>query len=262
MKKLIIIAGLTIVASNIVLGCACYMAQSFDLKYYDESTCIVAIKVIEKLKDDYEDRLAQYEKDTMNWDKEYPPVPFPPPDDYADFRIEVIKVFKGNLDKSVVNLRANGKNSSCYWEPEIGTNYIFYLDEMLTNDIVEVKECQRRIKNNSANYDSEIDALKILGAKKNGTFRIDQSSLSGNQDESYFSIKGKFRNGKRHGKWIVAEPKIYSKEQVEPRRKVLVLKFKNGYLMSVKYNEPNNKYTEHFTRRWKYYYEEKQAVKS
>lgn len=257
MKKLTAIAGLVII-SNILLGCSCYMIQSFDLKDYDESTHIAEIKVIEKLEDDYENRLAQYEKDTMNWDKEYPPIPLAPPNDYTDFRIEIIEVFKGNLDKSVVNLRANEKNSSCYWEPEVGKSYIFYLEEVLTEDkIVEVRGCQRRIRNDSENYDSEIEGLEILGAKKDGIFKISQSSLSDNQDEPHFSIKGKFRNGKRHGKWTIAESQIYSKDQVQLGRKVLVLRFKNGYLMSVKYDKPNNKYAEHFTRHWEYYYEEK-----
>jgi len=260
MKKITVIAGLIIVMSNIILGCTCYMVESFDLEDYDKSMYIAEIKIIEKSEDDYDYRLAQYEKETANWDEEYPLAPFPPPNNYTEFRIEVIEVFKGNLNKSVVSLRANEKNSSCYWEPEVGANYIFYLEEVLTdNKIVEVRGCQRRIRNDNENYDSEIEALKILGAKKDGAFKIDQSNLLDNQGEPYFPIKGKFKNGKRHGKWIIAEPKSYSKDQVQLGRKVLVLRYKNGHLMSVKYDQSKDKYAEYFTKYWEYYYEEKRS---
>lgn len=261
MKKITTIITLTICLSNVVIGCTCYLAESFNLEYYDESINIAEIKIIAKLKDNYEARLAQYKIDTMNWDKEYPPPPILPPNNYSEFRIEVIEVFKGNLNKSINKLRADEKNSSCYWEPEVGKSYIFYLGEILLikgDEIGEIQGCQRRIRNDNKNYKLEIEALKILKEKIEGKFKINQSELASDFDKPYISVSGRFKNGNRHGKWIIAEPIINSKGETPPEKKVLILRYRNGNLISVKYFEPyNNFVANYFTRNWKHYYEEK-----
>lgn len=261
MKKIITISVLIVSISNTIFGCSCYMVNSFDLSDFDESINIAEIKVLEKLKGDYEIRLAQYKIDTTNWDKEYPPPPLRPPDDYSEFQIEVIEIFKGSLNLSIIELRATGKYSSCYWEPEVGKTYIFYFGELLTerdNEIVEIGGCQRRIRNDSKNFNSEVEALKTFKEKRSGKFEIDQSDLINDLDRPYISIRGRFKKGKRFGRWIIAEPIIYSKDIKQPRKKLLVLRYKDGNLISIKFFEPNNaQMNNYILRRWKYYYEEK-----
>ncbi len=237
------------------------MAKSFDIQNYDESINIAEIKVIDKIDDNYEEKLAQYQKDTIGWNKKHPPIPMLPPNNFTEFNTEIIEVFKGKLTKRIIKLRATDKNSSCYWEPEIGKKYIFYFGEKTDNEeteVIEIGGCQRRIRVDSKNYSSEIKALRIFKEKKQGEFKIDQSNLANSSDKTYYSIKGKFKNGRRHGKWILAEPISYSKSKKEPRKKVLILKYINGKLKTIKYFRPNNNHVKnHFTRRWIYYYEER-----
>ena len=237
------------------------MTRSFDIQIYDESNNIAEIKVIEKVKDDYEERLTQYQKDTIGCRKIYPPIPFLHLNDFTEFNVEVIEVFKGNLRKGKMKLRTTDKNSSCYWEPKIGNNYIFYFGKVIDRkgrELIEIGECQRRIRTDSKEFSSETTALRILKAKKQGRFRIEQSDLTNSSNKPYFSVKGKFKNGKRHGKWILAEPISYSKTDTEYQEKILILKYKNGKLISVKHLKTNNsRIKNYFSRHWKYYYEEK-----
>ena len=90
MKKKILPAVFLFILSNISFGCTCYSIKSFDFENYDRSTDIVEIKVIEKIEDDYKDRLVQYKKDTTGWDKAYPPIPLYPPNNFTEFNVEVI----------------------------------------------------------------------------------------------------------------------------------------------------------------------------
>ncbi len=103
----------TLSIPKVIFGCTCYMTKSFDIQNYDESINIAEIKVIDKINDDYEERLAQYQKDTIGWNKEHPPIPMLPPNNFTEFNIEVIEIFKGNLKKGRTELRATEKNSSC-----------------------------------------------------------------------------------------------------------------------------------------------------
>jgi hypothetical protein len=263
MKKIAVISLLIISLPNVLFGCTCYLTESFNLQFYDQSENIAEIKVIEKLDNNYEDQLAQYQKDTIGWNEEYPPMPFLPPNDYAEFRIEVVEVFKGDLKKSITKLWAIEKSSSCYWEPKIGERYIFYFVKTKEeNEIfhVEIAGCQKRIWPDAKNYNSEVEALRLFKEKKEGTFAIDQSILINSLEESYFSIKGKFKNEQRHGKWTLAEPISYSNSQTEPRKSVLILKYKNGILKSVKYFEPNDNHAgNNFSWYWKEYYDERKV---
>jgi len=240
------------------------MTESFDIQVYDESSNIAEIKVIDKIDDGYEERLAKYQNDTIGWNKEYPPIPMLPPNNFTEFNVEVIEVFKGNLKKGKIKLRVIDKNSSCYWEPKTEKSYIFYFGERIDQkgiELIQIGGCQRRIRTDSNNYLSEANALRIFKDKNQGKFVVEQSDLINPPNKPYFSVKGKFKNGKRHGKWIIAEPIGYSKKETKHQEKVLILKYKNGKLMAVKYFKPNNNHTEnYFIRHWKYYYEERKTV--
>ncbi len=261
MKKVSLIIVLIVSFSNAIFGCICYGIESFSLNRYDESVNIVEIEVLEKIKDDYEDRLAKFKVDTINWNKKHPPLPLLPPNNYTEFKIAIVEVFKGKINKSTIKLRANERNFSCYWEPKIGKNYIFYLGETTMigkNETVEIFGCQRTIRFDSKNYETEKNSLKILKEKEHGRFKIDQSVLMKNPNKKYISMRGKFRNGRRHGRWIIAEPISYSKMETIPQEKVLVLRYKNGNVISVKYFEPKNEHIKYyFTRIWRNYYDEK-----
>ena len=261
MKKEIVILALFLSLPNIVFGCTCYAIESFNLHCYDNSSNIVEIKIIEKVHENYDERLEQYHIDTTNWNIGEPPIqPIRPPNTFVEFTIEIIKVYKGEVKMTTRTLRANDLNTSCHWEPEVGMSYIFYLGSTTINnndETIEIFGCQRRIRTDNKNYNSEIMALTILKDKKDGKFKVDQSELSKNLNQKFISIQGEFRNGKRHGKWKIAEP-INLNTKTTPTNNAITLEYKDDYLKCIKLKEISNKHINtNFIRPWYEYYNER-----
>ena len=228
---------------SFISACTRYETRSFNLYSYDESINIIELLITEKVKSDYEARKAQYEIDTTNWNKAKRPKPFSPLPNYTDFEIEIIEIYKGKANPKITKLRASGLNSSCYWEPKIDESYIFYLDEIeFENGVeyIEISTSPRLLNVKTSYYHSEKVAIKLLEAKSEGKFKINPSNLC-SEIGKYFPVQGKFKNGKRHGKWIIAEPVNRSSRcKIKPQKKVLVLNYKKGNLIFINYFSPKN----------------------
>lgn len=230
-----------------IIGCSCYSLETFSLYQYDISSIIIALEVLEKKDNGYEQLVEQYRKDTVNWNKPYHP-PLPPRNNYVDFYIKVEKLYKGSIHSAEIILRAEGKNSSCYWEPQIGKRFIMYLDQSINengSEIIEVGTCYRIIESTDPNYDTDKKALEIFQTKKRG-----KVNLTINQK---FILKGKFRKGKRHGTWKIYEPLEFLTDNEENR--VLSLSYKKGKLLEVKQYKSRDRHLNiNFIRHWNRYH--------
>lgn len=251
-----IITVLILICSNTILACQCLQTASFDLYNYDASINVAEIRILEKLGNESD------ENEILNLNDLLPLQPII--NDYTEFRIEINEVYKGNIDQKTILLKVRDKKSNCYWEPEVGVSYIFYMGESDFEEgekLLQIEGCQRRLKNNSNNYTTEKNILSILKAKNNGKFEANQGELIENVIEDYISISGSHKSGKREGKWIVNEPIDFGKNKPQLKRIVLILKYRHGDLKAVKYSEPTNMHLANaFTRRWKFYYEEKLLI--
>lgn len=227
------------------------MTRSFSLFYYDVVPNVVEMKIVKKLPptviEEYKDLIT-----------------------HTEFEIEIIEVFKGNINKEYKTLRVVQMGwTSCNWMPEVGTQYLFYLgdnfadtnqffDNPLKNKGVfeSTFGCQRSLESEGTDYHSEIKALRTIRDKTRGKFKIDQSSLFDSGKRNYFSIRGQMKNGKRHGKWILAEPRIYRSKEIDLKSKVIEILYKHGEVISVTQHPYNEGYERgSFIRRWKQYYE-------
>ncbi|WP_338393353.1 hypothetical protein [Fulvitalea axinellae] len=215
------------------------------------SETIVEVKVIEK-KDNCEATLNQ--KDSIGEFDIFTQLL----NDFTEFEIEIVEVFKGDINKSITTLRASDINSSCFWEPEVGKSYVLYTGKTINSadgNILEIEGCQRRIRNDQTNYTSEIQALKILKDKKEGFFIVDQSELLNQKKGYYITLKGSHKNGQRHGKWVLAEPINYSNSSAKVKSRIFVLKYKHGKLFFAKHFEPNNSFAKnYYMARWKFFF--------
>ncbi|MEM6380758.1 MAG: hypothetical protein AAF705_21425 [Bacteroidota bacterium] len=230
MKKITLLLVTILGYTNALSACECSKSQSisFDLLEYHWASHILEVRILKEIPDDYEERLAQYQQDTMGWDKPFPPVPFPLRNTrYVDFEIEIVESFKGVLKSSIIRLRADW-GSSCAWELEVGETYIFYFVEPeIEEDIsfLEVAACQRKVKIDEDHYASEIKALRLLKNTKEGSFVIDQSELLTTKGQSYKPVKGFLKNGKLHGKISITEPLFYSNRNENPLETILSASF-------------------------------------
>lgn len=241
MRKIVCIVLSIIVLPHILSGCSCYMTESFDLKDYDEAINIIEIEIKGKCKEPIQE------------EETYPPAL---PSMFSLFDIEIRTIYKGDLTPVPVRLKIN-KKSSCYWEPIVGNTYILYLKKQEMASEIETVGCFRKISVKAKNYTSEAKALRLLQAKKEGKFIIDQTDLLLNPKQPYYSVKGAFKKGVRHGTWIIAEPIVYSTTKYQPISLVIRLKYRNGQLKSVKQYVTNDLelVTSHHISTWFVYFD-------
>ena len=251
MKQIFII--LLLLFPSILLACICIKTKSFNLQEYDENKNILEIEILSEIPDDYEKKVEQHRKDTMNWDKPYPPIPLMPKSSYTDFKIKIHETYKGEK-KEVELFRANDIYSSCYWIPKTGQRFIVYTDGIGDDKIVYGFGCQRFINYNTTQYHSEKKILKLLQHKKDGKFKINQNELIENYPKKYIAIEGEFKDGLRIGKWILREPILHGDIIIPKMKKVLILKYKKAEIISKKYIKPKTESIIRLTRKWELRY--------
>jgi len=228
------------ILTNSAYCCTCYVPGSFSLSAFDRFPNIVEMKIIKELP-------SSETKDPFGFE-------------YSGFEIEVLEVFKGKIELELKKLSVYGGFSSCDWIPKAGSQYLFYLGEnnSETEGMFATRMgCQRRFVTDDSESKSEIEALRIIRDKTNGKVKIDQTILLEEPGkQNYYSVIGKMKNGKRHGKWILAEPLNYSRSDFSPQSKVIEIKYRLGEVVSVihhPYKEERDR--EKFAERWNQYYE-------
>lgn len=240
-------------------ACSCHSILSFDLYEYDEARLIIEVEVIDMIKDkniisfDDEKRMAK-------WYKLFPPQPPPPRKFYADFRIKVKEIYKGELQCDNLVLRADDIFSSCAWEPEVGTTYIFYIRHTSVWKNIEVLQisgaCDRKIYNSSTGFSSEKKILRFLKQKRNGRFRLHQRDLMSKPSllSNYVVLEGGFKNKERHGVWKLYTPKLGYRDP-NVCHTVLALTYFQGRLFKVEEYPVQDSWLQPHLSWWARYYE-------
>jgi hypothetical protein len=90
--------------------------------------------------------------------------------------------------------------------------------------------------------------------KKDGKFKCNQNELIKNYSKKYITIQGEFKNGLRAGRWILREPIPYGNSFIPKMKKVLILKYEKGKLVSKKYIKPKIASILRLTTKWELQY--------
>lgn len=258
--KRIALSLVVILNWNISICCTCFMTESFNFFAYTEARNIIEVDIISESKiEDYQTKLNKYRKLINDWKEDTPPpLPPPPPDEFITQNVRVRTLFKGN-NVQVNSIRIYDIESSCFWKPTVGEKYILYLGEILTlsknKQVYVLSGCQRRINSKSNNFNSEKRVLKKIKDKKSNRFIIDQSELIPEMDRRFIVLKGRFKNGKIHGKWIIGEPIIGEEKSESKALKFFRLYFRNGKLKKIRSLDKskikgNSQMKEYYLRSW------------